>query len=437
MIPRKPKRPTKSRPVLRLRDLYLNKELSWLAFNQRVLEEALDQRQPLLERLKFLAIFASNLDEFFMVRVAILKDQIQSDLPPRSPDGRTPVEQLAAIREALLPTLGRFSSCLTRDVLPALREHGVTILGYEELTPTQAHRLDAYFQKDIFPVLTPLAIDPSHPFPYIANLSVNLAVRVLTEDNEESWAVVKLPPSLPRLVQVGRGHQYVLLEDLIAANIGELFRGVTILGCYPFRVTLDAGIDIEEEDAEDLLLTIEQSLRERRFADMTRVEVQRSMPSELRAQLLEELEAGPEDLYEVDGPLAAKDLMALARLDLPDLKYSVFSPSVPPQLAPGSDIFAAIRQSDVLLHHPFESFDPVTYFIAAAADDPNVLAIKMTLYRTSGDSPIVDALVRAAEKGKQVAVLIELKARFDEELNIYWARKLENVGVHVSYGVLG
>ncbi len=437
MIARKSKGTSKTRPVLRLRDLYINKELSWLAFNQRVLEEALDQRHPLLERLKFLAIFASNLDEFFMVRVAILKDQILSDLPPRSPDGRTPGEQLAAIREALLPTLGRFSTGLTRDVLPALREHGVTVLGYDELTTTQANRLDAYFRKDVFPVLTPLAIDPSHPFPYIANLSVNLAVRVLTADNEENWAVVKIPPSLPRLVQVGRGHHYVLLEDLIAANIGELFKGVAVLGCYPFRVTLDAGIDIEEEDAEDLLLSIEQSLRERRFADTTRVEVQRSMPAELRERLLEELEAGPDDLYEVDGPLAAKDLMALVKLDLPELKHPVFSPSVPPQLAPTADVFAAIRQGDVLLHHPFESFDPVNHFISTAADDPNVLAIKMTLYRTSGDSPIVDALIRAAEKGKQVAVLIELKARFDEELNIYWARKLESVGVHVSYGLLG
>lgn len=433
----KPKRANKSRPVLRLRDLYFNKELSWLAFNQRVLEEALDEKHPLLERLKFLAIFASNLDEFFMVRVALLKDQAHADVPMRSPDGRTPNEQLEAIRASLLPTLARFSACLTRDVLPALRSHGVTVLRYDELTNGQANRLNAYFRREVFPVLTPLAIDPSHPFPYIANLSVNLAVQLVTADAERSWAVVKLPPSIPRLVQVGRGHQYVLLEDLVTANIGELFRGVEVFGCHPFRVTLDAGIDIEEEAAEDLLLSIEQSLRERRFADTSRLEIQPSMPDELRARLLEELEIASEDLYEVEGPLAPKDLLALYKLDVPELKDASFAPATVPSLTNSGDLFAAIRQSDVMLHHPFEAFDPVIQFLGMAADDPNVLAIKITLYRTSGDSPIVDALIRAAERGKQVAVLIELKARFDEELNISWARKMENVGIHVSYGLLG
>jgi polyphosphate kinase len=435
MIHRKPKGTRKPRAVLRLRDLYVNKELSWLAFNQRVLEEAFDPRHPLLERLKFLAIFASNLDEFFMVRVALLKEQARSDMPNYSPDGLSATEQLAVIRRDLLPTLAKFSDCLNRDVLPALREHGITILRYEELTSSQASRLNTYFQRDVYPVLTPLAIDPSHPFPYIANLSVNLAVRLLTPEGE-SWAVVKLPPTIPRLVPIGRTSQYVLLEDLITANLGALFKGVTILGCYPFRVTLDAGIDIEEEEAEDLLLSIEKGLRDRRFADTSRVEVHQSMPASLRLELLEELEIGTDDLYEVDGLLAAKDLMALIRLDRPELKDQVLTPTSP-QVPPGSDLFAAIRSGDLLLHHPYESFDPVVHFISAASDDPNVLAIKITLYRTSGESAIVDALIRASERGKQVAVLIELKARFDEELNIAWARKMENVGIHVSYGLIG
>ena len=429
------KRPRKSRPVLRLRDLYFNKELSWLAFNERVLEEALDRRLPLLERLKFLAIHGSNLDEFFMVRVGLLKDQEQSPVPGRSPDGRTPTEQLAMIRQALLPVLERADRCLSEDVLPALREQGVQLLRYDELSSSQTNRLETHFRREVFPVLTPLAVDPSHPFPYVANLAVNLAVQVRLPDGEESWAVVKLPPSLPRLVPAGKGHQFVLLEELVAANIQDLFRDVEILGCHPFRVTLDAGLSIEEEEAEDLLLSIEQGLKERRFADMTRLEVTRSMPPSLRARLLEELEAEPSDLYEVDTTLATKDLLVLTRLDLPELKMPPFVPATAPALT--GDLFAAIRTGDVLLHHPFESFDPITHFISAAADDPSVLAIKITLYRTTGDSPIVNALMRAAEKGKQVAVLIELKARFDEELNIYWARKLEDMGVHVSYGLLG
>ncbi|MGH1396957.1 MAG: polyphosphate kinase 1 [Trichormus sp.] len=446
---------------------YINRELSWLQFNNRVLNEACDPRTPLLERLKFLAIFSSNLDEFFMVRVAALKQQVEAKVSKLTPDGRTPQQQLDDIRLHLIPEVTKEHQQFEQVVRPLLASHGVHILDYINLTEKQRSYLDNYFEDQIFPVLTPLAVDPSHPFPYISNLSLNLAVLVKNPDtDEEFFARVKVPSVLPRFLPLppelgmklenGKPANWtgVPLEQAIAHNLESLFPGMNIQEYHPFRITRDADLTLEEDEADDLLLAIEQELRKRRIGgNPVRIEIQSQTPAPIRTRLLQDLELTENDVYEAEGLLGLRDLMYFMALPLPELKdpprqsvvpmrlQRLREPSLDPdvlELDEGKDFFSVIREKDLFVHHPYQSFSStVVRFITHAAHDPNVLAIKMTLYRTSGDSPIVNALIAAAENGKQVSVLVELKARFDEENNIYWARRLERVGVHVVYGLVG
>ena len=432
---------------------YFNRELSWLAFNWRVFEEAMLDRHPLLERVKFLAIFNTNLDEYFMIRVAGLKQQIAARVNERSSDGLTPAEQLTAIRKVVLRHLEMEERCWLDDIHPKLHDQGIHLLDYEELTPEQRRSCRDYFEREVFPVLTPLAFDPSHPFPHISNLSINLAVVINDPEEGEVFARVKVPAVLPRLVPVSGGACdgpehippkrracYTWLEQVIAANVDSLFPGVEVVESYAFRITRNADVEIQEEEAADLLRTIEQGVRQRRFGAVVRISVQHSMPQRLRDLLLANLKLTADDLYQSQAPLGLSDLMVLLKLDRPDLKDPPFYPVVPAVLRharSSHDIFAAIRQHDILLHHPYDSFQPVVELIQAAAEDPDVLAIKQTLYRVGSNSPIVKALMHAREQDKQVTVLVELKARFDEENNITWARALERAGVHVVYGLLG
>jgi len=438
-------------PPVDLRDtsLYLNRELSWLEFNRRVLHEASDPRTPLLERLKFLAIFSSNLDEFYQVRVAGLKQQVAAGIVERTADGMTPEEQLARISSTVRELMAQHRQCLVHEVLPGLAKHGLTLHhSLADLSATDRQHLDAYFQSHVFPVLTPLAVDPGHPFPYISNLSLSLAVVLRGTDGEERFARVKVPKILPRWVPLTAPHQFVALEEVIGANLESLFPGVEILGWYTFRITRNTDLQIDNGDeADDLLSIIQEEVRNRRFAEVVRIEVHASMPQALRQLLLAEFSEQQEpparplttdDLYEVLGPMDTGDLLTLSGLDLPALKDPSFHPVTPPRLTVPRNIFDVIREGDLLLHHPYDSFaTTVERFIQVAAEDPDVLAIKLTLYRTGGDSSIARLLAQAAERGKQVAVLIELQARFDEENNIIWAQRLEDVGVHVSYGVPG
>ncbi|MFO7031420.1 polyphosphate kinase 1 [Limnospira fusiformis CCALA 023] len=442
---------------------FFNRELSWLEFNRRVLAEALDSRTPLLERLKFMAIFSSNLDEFFMVRVAGLKRQMEAHVNKLTPDGRTPRQQLTEIHEKLLPMVSEQHNVFDKTIKAELAQHNIHLLNYIDLNQEQRNYLHEYFESQIFPVLTPLAIDRSHPFPYLSNLSLNLVVVLKNpETNEDLLARIKVPKLLPRFIALPNqshkpeeGESYfwagVPIEQLIAHNLESLFLGMNILDYYPFRITRDADLSVQEDEGDDLLLAIEQELRKRRLGgSVVRLEVNTAMPQYIRDMLMEELEIAPEDIYSLDGLLDLKDLMSFISLPIPELKDADWTPALPKWLADSDettcssngelekDIFAIIRQGDVLVHHPYQSFSAtVQQFITQAADDPNVLAIKMTLYRTSGDSPIINALIAAAENGKQVAALVELKARFDEENNIHWARKLEQRGVHVVYGVVG
>ncbi len=423
--------------------LFYSRELSWLAFNDRVLEEAEDERNPLLERLKFMAIFATNLDEYFMIRVAALKQQIEAEIVKRSNDGRLPAEQVAAISERLRPSLARYAHLLAGVLLPALAREGIAIRRYADLEAPRRADLERFFFDRVFPVLTPLAVDRGHPFPYISNLTLSLGVEMYeaTADGPiMRFARVKVPQSLPRLVPVAAGDgesHYVMLEDVIAHNLGALFPGLDIRASYCFRVTRDADLDLQEDEADDLLRAIESELRKRRFGEPVRLEVEAAMPEHLRAMLLEALAIEAVDLYESDAMLGANDLWTIVNLERPELHDPPFTPTIPKRLLGETDMFAAMREGDLLLHHPYDSFDPVVQFLKQAAADPQVLAIKQTLYRTSGNSPIVGALVEAVENGKQVATLIELKARFDEENNIHWARNLERVGAHVVYGLPG
>jgi polyphosphate kinase len=423
--------------------LYNSRELSWLEFNDRVLEEAIDERNPLLERLKFMAIYSTNLDEYFMIRVAAIKQQIAAEVHRRSNDGRLPEEQLSAISARLRPSLERFARLLHDQLMPALERDRIRVLGYADLDERRRTELQTLFEERVFPVLTPLAVDQGHPFPYISNLSLSLGVEMYEdtpEGPEMHFARVKVPPSLPRFIPLeapGDRKHFVRLEDVIANNLDALFPGMDIRASYLFRVTRDADLDLQEDEADDLLRAIESELRKRRFGEPVRLEVESAMPQHLREMLLEALALGEVDLYEVDGMLGASDLFTLVNLDRPDLHDAPFTPAIPKRLVGQSDIFAVIREGDLLLQHPYESFDPVVQFVQQAANDPHVLAIKQTLYRTSGTSPIVQGLMQAAENGKQVAALIELKARFDEENNIHWARTLELVGAHVVYGFPG
>jgi polyphosphate kinase len=436
---------------------YFNRELSWLEFNKRVLNEACDPRTPLLERLKFMAIFSSNLDEFFMVRVAALKQQVVAGVSKLTPDGKTPSEQLNAISERLRPIVSEHHQHFEKALRHQMARHGIYLLDYMDLNQEQRTYLQNYFEEQIFPVLTPLAIDPSHPFPHISNLSLNLAVVVKhPETGEELFARLKVPQVLPRFIPLPeelrvrqKRHQTVWtgvpLEQVIAHNLECLFPGMNIQEYHPFRVTRNADLAVEEDEADDLLLAIEQELRKRRLGgSVVRLEIQSTTPETVRGMLVEELELEEKDVYEVDGLLGLKDLMSFLDLPLPELKDKVWNPEIPPRLRSSvdkeeaEDIFSAIRHADLLVHHPYHSFTAtVLRFITQAAYDPGVVAIKMTLYRTSGDSPIIKALIAAAENGKQVAVLVELKARFDERNNINWARKLEQSGVHVVYGLVG
>ena len=423
--------------------LYYSRELSWLEFNDRVLEEAIDERNPLLERLKFMAIYSTNLDEYFMIRVAALKQQVDAEVHRRSNDGRLPAEQIGAIAKRLHVSLARFMDLLRRELLPALEREGIAIERYDALDEPRRAQLRKLFDERIFPVLTPLAVDRAHPFPYISNLSLSLGVEMheSTADGRQiHFARVKVPSSLPRFIPLesepGR-HHFVMLEDVIAHNLDALFPGMHIHASYAFRVTRDADLDLQEDEADDLLRAIESELRRRRFGEPVRLEVEASMPVHLREMLLEALSLEEVDLYAIDGMLGTGQLWTLINLDRPELHDAPFTPAIPKRLVGQPDLFAAIREGDILLHHPYDSFDPVVQFVRQAAEDPHVLAIKQTLYRTSGNSPVVAALMEASEAGKQVAALIELKARFDEENNIHWARNLERVGAHVVYGLPG
>lgn len=434
--------------------LFINRELSWLHFNWRVLEEALDTRHPLLERVKFLAIFANNLDEFFMIRVSGLSRQVTDGALAVPPDGMTPLEQLTAIRDTLTVHLAQQATCWRDDLLPKLRQANIHVCHYSELHPAQHAWLRRYFAQEIFPVLTPLAFDPTHPFPHLSNLSFNLAVVVQDPQWGERFARVKVEDVLPRLLRVpapdqaahypprlppeGTAQHLVWIEDVIEANLDRLFPGLQVRAAYPFRVTRDADLEIKDDEAPDLLTTVEEQVGMRHFGSVVRLEVDPRMPESIREVLMRNLHLAPSQVYTVPAPLGMAALTELTRIERPDLKDAPFLPAVPLPLAEKTaDIFTVIRRQALLLYHPYDSFMPVVDFIRTAARDPHVLAIKQTLYRVGSNSPIVQALVEAREHGKQVAVLLELKARFDEENNIAWSRRLEHAGVHVIYGVMG
>ncbi len=426
---------------------YINRELSTIEFQRRVLQEAYADH-PLLERMKYLAIVSSNLDEFFMVRVSGLKQQVFLGITERPPDGLTPREQLVAIHNILTPLFKEMMAIWRDTIYPELEKAGIRIENYEEIKKKQQRNLSKYFEAEIFPVLTPLAFDPGHPFPHISNLSLNLAVAIRDPETDDThFARVKVPSTLPRLVPLKRidpdelllpsVQRFVWIEQIIAANLDRLFPGMEILAAYPFRITRNTDMEIQEEEADDLLLTMEESLRQRHFGSVVRLEFDASMPQDIRDILSSNLETSSYDVYTIDGPLGLTSLWELHGLERPELKDDFYQPSTPAPLRSGENIFNILKRQSVLLHHPYDSFSPVVNFIETAASDPDVLAIKQTLYRIGPNPPIVRALIRARENGKQVAVLVELKARFDEESNIEWARALENAGVHVVYGLIG
>jgi polyphosphate kinase len=422
---------------------YRNRELSWLDFNERVLALAEDERVPLLERAKFLAIFGQNLDEFFQVRVAGLKDQVAAGVGGSSPDGRTSAQQLLDIRDRLDVLLPRMQATFVDRVAPALAEAGIKLSSWADLDDDDEKFLVEAFEERIFPVLTPLAVDPGHPFPYISNLSLNLAVIVRDPDAAmRRFARVKVPSLLPRFVVLPDGERYVPLEQVIAAHLDQLFPGMEIEQHHAFRVTRNTDLDLAEEEADDLLALVEVELKRRRFGRAVRLEIDAAMSDEVQELLQRELDVADEDVYVHTAPLDLGGLWSVHALDRPDLKDPPYQRVTPSRLANSEgdrpDVFDVIRRGDLLVHHPYESFrTTVEEFVRQASADPQVLAIKMTLYRTSGDSPIARSLIRAAERGKQVAVLVELKARFDEGANIEWARQLETAGVHVTYGLIG
>jgi len=421
---------------------FFNRELSWVAFNKRVLNEGIDPRTPLLERAKFFAIFSTNLDEFFMVRVARVKKKFSEQLDIVSDDGLDPDKQLKVIRDALVPLVRMQHDFFENTLRPELHKHKVKLLDYKDIDKKHQRYLKTYFQEKLFPVLTPLAVDPAHPFPYISNLSLNLVVIVRDrETGEQNFARVKVPNVLPRFVKIPEtdAHTFVTLEQVIAHNLEALFPGMEILNYYPFRITRDAELDIEEEEADDLISALQEELRKQKFGPVVRMEIASDVPPEIRKKLIEQLSITEADVYDIPGLIGLGDLMAIAFLPMPNDQDKPWKSVTHPRLRKATEeenIFDIIRQGDFLVHHPYQSFTTtVQRFIEEAASDAHVLAIKQTLYRTSGDSPIVHALIRAAENGKQVAVLVELKARFDEANNILWAKKLENAGVHVVYGL--
>jgi polyphosphate kinase len=419
---------------------YLNREVSWLDFNHRVLELAQDKSLPLLERVRFLAIFSSNLDEFFMKRVGGLQRQQLARVFGATIDGLTPHEQLQAIHAHLRPMLEEHVACWLEDLKPAIEKQGIFIRDYDAMEALDRSAADDYFSKHVFPILTPLAVDPAHPFPFISNLSNSIGVILEHPERKEKLFVrIKVPENLPRWVPLTTKFNFVPLEQVIGGNLSLLFPGMNVVEYSPFRITRNADIEMDAEDADDLLQAVEQELRARRMARAVRVELAQSMSPAMRAFIISGVEVDDQDIYPTRGPVDLTDLSILANLDLPDLKYKPWTPITPPRLVGEDvDIFQVIRAGDLLVHHPYESFsDSVERFIAAAVMDPKVLAIKMTLYRTASDSPFLLSLIHAAESGKQVAVVVELKARFDEQRNVQVAITLENAGVHVVYGLLG
>jgi polyphosphate kinase len=432
--------------------LFINRELSLLDFQRRVLEEAQDPTNPTLDRVMFLSFVGSNVDEFFMVRVAGLKRQIEKGVVESGPDGMTPTEQLRAIRASVIRLNRAAHDCWAKELVPALGGAGLRIERFAELTEDQKAFANTYFQETIFPTLTPLAFDPGRPFPHISNLSLNLAVVLRDALGVEHFARVKIPDSLPQLVPVTvtpklksrtkvvvKEQVFVWIEQLVTANLGALFPGMEIVEAHPFHITRDADSDIQDLEAGDLMESVEEGVFQRRFADVVRVEINEAMPASVLEILVTNLELDRDDIYKISGPLSLVRVRGLAKFDRPDLKYPPFVQALPAALLKDDDddIFASIRRGDILFHHPFDSFQPIVGMLQKAAHDPNVLAIKITLYRVGRNAPVVDALLEAAENGKQIAVLLELKARFDEESNIGWARKLEEYGVHVVYGLLG
>ena len=428
------------------RERLIDRELSWLAFNERVLELAEDQSNPLLERCRFLAIFSSNLDDFYMIRVASVKRKLESGVTKKNTAGYSPVELLAEISKKTQELIARQSKCFHDDLMPKLKQNGIEITEWEKLTQEEIDHINKIFTKRIFPVLTPLAVDPSHPFPYISGLSLNLAVLVKQPDtNEELFARVKVPASLPRFIETTEfvGARFIPLEKVIIANLHQLFPGMHIEDYYTFRITRNADLELEEDESENLLESMEQELLRRKFGPPVRLEVASDIDSDLLKRLKVELSIREEDISRYKEPLDLTGLNRIADLDRPELKFAPFRNQVAQELREvdlesNDEYFAAIRRQEILLHHPYDSFNSsVVRFLEAAATDPHVLAIKQTLYRTSGDSPIVNALIEAAEAGKQVLAVIEIRARFDEQANVRWARKLEDVGVHVVYGLVG
>ncbi|MGB5288538.1 MAG: polyphosphate kinase 1 [Ignavibacteriaceae bacterium] len=430
---------------------FFNRDLSWVEFNRRVMDEAFNPDLPLLEKIKFISIFFSNLDEFYMIRVSGLKEQIAANILEPTIDGLTPLEQVQKIEKMFRPMIETLYNYWNNNIIPQLKENNIFLYKFDDFTPEEREKLRSYFQKEIYPVLTPLAFDPGRPFPYISNLSLNLAVLIRNPKGDTHFARVKVPSNYSRLLAVDdiinpsktlstNGAfmaKFIWFGDLIKANLDLLFQGVEVVESHRFRVTRDTDIELQEDEADDLLRVIEENIRQRRFGQVVRMEVETSMPEYMLETLMENLRIKREDVHISEGPIGLSDVMSLYKLPLHQLKEKPFYPVLPKTFETDEDIFSIIKQKDVLLHHPYHSFTPVIEFIKQAARDPEVLAIKQTLYRVGSDSPIIRALIEAVERGKQVAVLVELKARFDEENNIFWARELEKAGAHVVYGLVG
>jgi len=430
---------------------FFNRDLSWVEFNKRVLDEALNPDLPLLEKVKFVSIFSSNLDEFYMIRISGLKEQIAANIHQPTIDGLTPAEQVRQIEKSLKPMINQMNDLWMKEIVPGLKKHGVELLRFAEFAEADKLKLRDYFTKEIYPILTPLAFDPGRPFPYISNLSLNLAILIKKPNGENHFARIKVPSIFPRLLQVDNtlkpgkragssrkfNAKFIWLGDLIRENLNMLFPGMEVVEAHRFRITRDTDIELQEDEADDLLRVIEENIRQRRFGSVVRMEVASRMPEFMLETLMENLRITRDDVHVLDGPIGLSDVMNLYKLPLHQLKEKPYYPATPKIFEDGEDIFSTIKQRDALLHHPYHSFTPVIEFIKQAARDPDVMGIKQTLYRVGPDSPIIKYLIEAAERGKQVAVLVELKARFDEQNNIFWARELEKVGVHVVYGLVG
>ena len=426
---------------------FFSRDLSWLEFNKRVLEEAMDPKLPVLERVKFISIYFTNLDEFYMIRVSGIKEQIRANIIEQRIDGLTPYEELNFIQKEIIPQVELLLEYWNNVIIPELEENSVKFIKYEELNKVEKQKLANYFSTEIFPVLTPLAFDPGRPFPYISNLSLSLAIQVMKSNGQLHFARLKIPSILPRIINLNGvmdedknfSIKLMWLDELIKNNLSVLFPGLEIISAHKFRITRNADLNIQEDEADDLLSVIEENIKQRKFGSVVRLAVEKDMPELMINILTENLEISDYEIQVVDGPMGLSNVMSLYDLPLPHLKQNTFFPVLPPQFddEEREPIFNIIKQKDVLLHHPYDSFEPVIDLIKEASKDPNVLAIKQTLYRVGTNSPIVKYLIEAAESNKQVAVLVELKARFDEENNIYWARALEKAGVHVVYGLIG